>query len=178
MNEKQLEEGSYVVYGTNGICIIEDRTLMSFISGEKKSPYYILRPVSSSESTIFVPIDNDQLMAKLRPLMTKEEIDALLLGMRGKEIQWETDRRLRSEEFHEILSKGVHQNLLLMLRCIYMRKRELTEQGKKLPTTDQNILKSAEKLVEEEFAFVLNIKAEEVSPYIRNLLQVSEDEEI
>ena len=87
MNEKQLEEGSYVVYGTNGICIIEDRTLMSFISGEKKSPYYILRPVSSLESTIFVPIDNDQLMAKLRPLMTKEEIDALLLGMRGKEIQ-------------------------------------------------------------------------------------------
>lgn len=62
--------------------------------------------------------------------MTKNEIDELLIGMRDKELQWENDRRYRSENFHEILSKGVTQEMLLMIRCIYMKKRELSKMGK------------------------------------------------
>ena len=70
--------------------------------------------------------------------------------------------------------KGVTQKLLLMIRCLYMKKRELIPLGKKLPTTDENTLKSAEKLVEEEFSHVLGIPGTEVSGYIRSLLNVSE----
>lgn len=175
MDVKQLEPGRYVVYGTNGICRVEELKMMSFITGEKKSPYYVLSPESNPDSKIFVPADNDKLMGKLRQLMTKPEIDELLLGLPGKEVVWQSDRRLRNEEFHDILSKGVHQELLLMVSCIYMKKRELDQLGKNLPTTDQNILKSAEKLIEEEFAFVLEIRPEEVSAYIRDLLHEKQE---
>ena len=108
--------------------------------------------------------------------MTREEINDLLLGMKGKELEWEKDRRVRSERFHEILSQGVTQDMLLMIRCIYLKKRELAGTGKNLPTTDGNTLKTAERLVEEEFAYTLGIKTSEVGPYIRKLLGMADNE--
>ncbi|MCI5536797.1 MAG: CarD family transcriptional regulator, partial [Clostridiales bacterium] len=66
----------------------------------------------------------------------------------------------------------VTQELLLMIRCIYMRKLELDQVGKKLPAADTNTLKSAEKLVEEEFSHVLGIEREDVGTYIRSVIGV------
>ena len=59
-----------------------------------------------------------------------------------------------------------------MIRCIYMRKLELDQVGKKLPAADTNTLKSAEKLVEEEFSHVLGIEREDVGTYIRSVIGV------
>jgi len=166
-----FEKGQFVVYGTNGICMIEDMTEMSFVTGEPKAPYYMLKPETANASTVFVPVNNEILVSKMRPLMTKEEIDSLLLGMKDKELAWENDRRVRNDSFHDILVKGVTQELLLMIRCIYVKKNELEENNKKLSSADMNALKSAEKLVEEEFAHVLQIKRNEVGKYIRELLK-------
>lgn len=177
MNNSKFEVGRHVVYGTNGICMIEELKEMRFAAGMEKNTYYILKPASANASTIFVPTDNEKLMAKMRPLMTKEEIHSLLLGMQGKEITWTTDRRARNELFHDIMVKGITEDLLLMIGCIYNKKRELLLKGRKLPTTDSNILKNAEKLVEEEFAYVLGIKPSEVGGYIRDLLKVPETDE-
>lgn len=165
-----LQKDCYVVYGSNGICRIDDIKNTSFTADMADKLYYILNPVRNPESRIFVPADNDVLVSKMRKIMTKEEIEELLLGMKGKEIEWESDRRCRNESFNEILTKGVTQDMLLMIRCLYMKKRELAENGKNLPTSDNNTLKSAEKLVEEEFSYTLGIKPSEVSGYIRGLL--------
>lgn len=175
MDDSRFAKGEYVVYGTNGICLLEDIQIMKFAFDTEKSTYYILKPTSSDASTIYVPLNNEKLMGKLRPVMTKEEIDSLLLGMRDKELAWEKDRRFRSENFHEILVNGVTQNLLMMIRCLYMKKRELIPLGKKLPATDENTLKSAERLVAEEFSFALGISKDDVSGYIRALLGISEE---
>jgi len=177
MDTARFEKGQYVVYGTNGICMIEELKEMRFAAGMEKNTYYILKPASANASTIFVPIDNEKLMAKMRPLMSRDDIHDLLLGIQGKEILWTTDRRARSEKFHDIMVKGVTEDLLLMIRCIYKRKRELLTGNRKLPTTDSNMLKSAEKLVEEEFAYVLGIEPKDVGKYIRELLEVPETDE-
>lgn len=176
MSESGFEKGRYVVYGTNGICIIEDVKNMKFAAGMPEKMYYILSPVGNPTSTVFVPAENEKLVSKMRSVMTKNEIDELLIGMRDKELQWENDRRYRSENFHEILSKGVTQEMLLMIRCIYMKKRELSKMGKNLPTTDSNTLKAAEKLVEEEFSYTLDVKPSEVGRYIRSVLQIEDED--
>lgn len=174
IESSMIAKGQYVVYGTNGICLVEDIRMMKFALDTEKNPYCILKPASSDSSTIYVPLNNEKLMGKLRPVMTKEDIDSLLLGMRDKEITWDGDRRNRTERFHDILAGGVTQTLLLMIRCIYMKKRELISLGKNLSATDEGTLKSAEKLVEEEFSYALHIPKEEVTTYIRDLLGVTE----
>lgn len=174
MEKDEFVKGDIVAYGKNGVCSVEEIKPMSFSAGMKESLYYILKPEANPESKIFVPVENEGLVSKMRELMTKDEIDSLILDTKDREIKWDTNRRYRNENFHEILSRGVHSDMLLMIRCIIRKKNELMEIGKKLPTTDSNTLKSAEKLVQEEFSYVLNIENTEVERYIKNTLDMSE----
>ena len=173
MNRNGFDIGEYVSYGINGMCNIEDIRPMQLSQSVEKMMYYILRPESNPKSTIFVPVNNQKLVSKMRELMTKDEINAMLVRMKDRTLEWEKDVRFRTESFHEILNNGVNQDLILMLRCLHRKRQELVQLGKKLPARDSNTLKTAERLVEEEFAHVLHIKCEEVSDYIRDVLDPS-----
>ena len=173
MNRNGFDIGEYVSYGINGMCNIEDIRPMQLSQSVEKMMYYILRPESNPKSTIFVPVNNQKLVSKMRELMTKDEINAMLVRMKDRTLEWEKDVRFRTESFHEILSNGVNQDLILMIRCLHRKRQELVQLGKKLPARDSNTLKTAERLVEEEFAHVMHIKCEEVSDYIRDVLDPS-----
>ena len=173
MNRNGFDIGEYVSYGINGMCNIEDIRPMQLSQSVEKMMYYILRPESNPKSTIFVPVNNQKLVSKMREPMTKDEINAMLVRMKDRTLEWEKDVRFRTESFHEILNNGVNQDLILMIRCLHRKRQELVELGKKLPARDSNTLKTAERLVEEEFAHVLHIKCEEVSDYIRDVLDPS-----
>ena len=173
MNRNGFDIGEYVSYGINGMCNIEDIRPMQLSQSVEKMMYYILRPESNPKSTIFVPVNNQKLVSKMRDLMTKDEINAMLTRMKDRTLEWEKDIRFRTESFHEILNNGVNQELILMIRCLHRKRQELVQLGKKLPARDSNTLKTAERLVEEEFAHVLHIKCEEVSDYIRDVLDPS-----
>ena len=173
MNRNGFDIGEYVAYGINGMCNIEDIRPMQLSQSVEKMMYYILRPESNPKSTIFVPVNNQKLVSKMRELMTKDEINAMLVRMKDRTLEWEKDVRFRTESFHEILNNGVNQDLILMIRCLHRKRQELVQLGKKLPARDSNTLKTAERLVEEEFAHVLHIKCEEVSDYIRDVLDPS-----
>ena len=173
MNRNGFDIGEYVSYGINGMCNIEDIRPMQLSQSVEKMMYYILRPESNPKSTIFVPVNNQKLVSNMRELMTKDEINAMLVRMKDRTLEWEKDVRFRTESFHEILSNGVNQDLILMIRCLHRKRQELVQLGKKLPARDSNTLKTAERLVEEEFAHVLHIKCEEVSDYIRDVLDPS-----
>ena len=173
MNRNGFDIGEYVSYGINGMCNIEDIRPMQLSQSVEKMMYYILRPESNPKSTIFVPVNNQKLVSKMRELMTKDEINAMLVRMKDRTLEWEKDVRFRTESFHEILSNGENQDLILMIRCLHRKRQELVQLGKKLPARDSNTLKTAERLVEEEFAHVLHIKCEEVSDYIRDVLDPS-----
>ena len=173
MNRNGFDIGEYVSYGLNGMCNIEDIRPMQLSQSVEKMMYYILRPESNPKSTIFVPVNNQKLVSKMREPMTKDEINAMLVRMKDRTLEWEKDVRFRTESFHEILNNGVNQDLILMIRCLHRKRQELVQLGKKLPARDSNTLKTAERLVEEEFAHVLHIKCEEVSDYIRDVLDPS-----
>ena len=173
MNRNGFDIGEYVSYGINGMCNIEDIRPMQLSQSVEKMMYYILRPESNPKSTIFVPVNNQKLVSKMREPMTKDEINAMLVRMKDRTLEWEKDVRFRTESFHEILNNGVNQDLILMIRCLHRKRQELVQLRKKLPARDSNTLKTAERLVEEEFAHVLHIKCEEVSDYIRDVLDPS-----
>ena len=176
MNEAQYEAGQYVVYGTNGICIVDSIELMSFTSDAPKEMYYVLRQHKHSETCFFVPLKNEALLSKLREPMTREDIEDILMGLSDDDVKWVTDRRARGDYFKSILNEGVSGHLLNMIRCIYEKKRELARQGKKLSVTDTTTLRSAEKLVEEEFAWALGLDPQEVPAFIRKRLHIQEEE--
>lgn len=169
----QYNKGDFVVYGTNGICKVDDIQRMTFPMETEEHTYYVLKPIASRTSTLFVPDHKEELVSKMRYILNKEEIDAILSGAVGVEMQWITDKNQRADTFRRILRDGKTEELLCLIRCIYARKTELMEKGKKLTSSDDGVLNSAEKLVREEFAFALGISEDEVVDYIASKIEES-----
>lgn len=170
MVNNEFAKGEFVVYASEGLCLVEDIKYMSFIKGEESKKHYIIKPVRHNSAVIYIPYDSEKLMGKIRRAMTKEEIDAMLLNIKGKELLWEEDRKLRTEQCHDILLRGVSDDLLLMISCIYLKKYDLLEENKVLSASDSKFLETAARLVDEEFSHALGIPAVEVGEYIRKTL--------
>ncbi|MBQ8683047.1 MAG: hypothetical protein IJ518_00845 [Clostridia bacterium] len=164
----QFAKGSYVVYGKMGVCEVLDRQVMAI--GGEKGEYYVLGPVSDPRSSVYVPCDNVQLMGRLRPLLTHQEIEAMLDDVDNRQIDWVDDRNQRSAAFRAVVSSGDRQELLRLIRCLYRKKQEKVADGKRLSSMDETLLQECIRLVEEEFALALDIPQYEVGAFIRQRL--------
>ena len=165
-----LEKGSYVIYGGNGVCLVSD--IRSETMYRKTQTYYILTPVDTPGSTIYVPTENEALLAMMQKIPSREEILCILDGLKEEEIPWEKDNRLRGEQFDAILNRCDQRELLVLIRTIRKKRKELEKQNKKLSASDDNALKKAEKIINGEFGFALSILPEEVPDFIaKNLCE-------
>lgn len=170
--ENQFKAGDYIVYDTYGICEITEVKKMTLISSTPFQAYYVLRPLSAGHSTYYVPCENEALCNKMRLPMDKEKINELLAESVLSSVKWIENRQLRSEKAREIIRNGVTPDLIALIRCLYERKLSLKESGKALSATDESLLSSCEKLVNEELSFSLNIPVGEVAGYIKDCIKV------
>lgn len=158
------EIGSYVIYGANGICTVKDKRKEK-MCGTKKE-YYVLTPLDNSHAQIFVPTDNELLLGKMKAILNRDEILSMIKNIDTSDIQWVDDNKKRAEYFSSVLSNGDRRELLQLIKCIYLKKKELSANGKKLWASDENMIKSAEKIINAEFSLVLGIAPEEVPHFI------------
>lgn len=153
-----------ILYGTHGICKITDITEQKFNGSTNK--YYILQPLHNTSSTIYVPMDNEKLIAKMRRILSEEEIYELIKAMPDKNGAWIENKNERNEYFRSILSNGDRAEIIKLIKIIYQHKEELKAIGKKLHASDEQFFKEAEKVIYDEFALVLNIRYDQVLPFI------------
>ena len=163
------QKGDHVRYGTNGVCVIADIETMTSMDRRSVKDYYVLRPVAESGTKIFVPLDNPALLGKMHAILTREEINEAIRQSAADPLPWVGDRNRRSEAFKEILKTAEPFPLLQLCSCIHGRRLQLSQEGKRLSGSDEAILKQAERLVENEFAFSLDIPRSEVAAYIHAL---------
>ena len=71
--------GQNVLYGTNGVCVINDITEKKV--GKISMEYYVLKPLGANSSTLFVPTKNEQLVKRIRGVLTKDKIDSILADL-------------------------------------------------------------------------------------------------
>ena len=140
--EMAHQKGEFVRYGTSGVCVIADIESMASTDRHNIRQYYVLCPVADNGTKVFVPLDNPALLAKMHPILPREEID------------------------RAILESADPRSLMRLCCCIHRRRAQLIAEGKRLAGGDEATLKQAEKLVESEFAFSLNIPRSEVGAYI------------
>lgn len=148
-----------IIYGTQGVCKITG-TEEKVLSGTKKT-YFVLKPVSDHGATIFVPTDNALALKKMRPLLTKEEIDQLIDSMPGENGEWITNENERRDHYKSILAKGDHLELIKMIKAIYAHKKQREAEGKRLHMSDERFFKDAEQILYHEFQYVLDLGGKE-----------------
>lgn len=158
-----FEVGDYIMYGLTGVCKVEDITDESFRNCNKRK-YYVLNPVYSKGTVIKTPVDNEKVT--MRKIITKEQVNDLINNMKSIDNMWINDDRVRSEEFKAMLKSGDCEELIKVIRSIYFNKESKKTLGKKSHKVDEDIMKEAERLINEEFSISLNIPIEDVLTYI------------
>lgn len=169
----EYKKGQYIRYAANGVCLIEDIKIIDYNHSNNPKTFYVLKPISAQASTIYIPTENSELVSKMRHLLDKSEVDALIDTVKLEKTEWISDRKVRSNAFRQILKDSVPLELLKLILCIYLKKIEMSNEGKKLSSTDESILSQAEALIENEFAFVLKLDGIDVRKYIISRLGVN-----
>lgn len=153
-----------VVYGTQGVCRIVGIDEQK-LNGVLKT-YFVLKPHNGPGATFFVPTWNEKALAKMRKVMTKAEVDALIDAMQGKAPAWIPGENERKEAYKKILASGDQAAMISMIRAIYLHKKEREAQGKRLHMSDEYFLKNAEQLLYNEWQYVLNVDKAGLMAYI------------
>ncbi len=153
-----------VIYGTDGVCQIEDITELRF--GKESVEYYVLAPLGKKEDAVYVPTKNEQVLKRMRPVLSKKEAQELLDKVPAAPLPWTENERERSQQYKDILLHGTSEDVLVMTRTLYLHQIEQLEKGKKLHSSDERFLKDAERMLIDELAYVFGITAQEVLPLI------------
>lgn len=161
--------GDTVIYGAQGICKIEEK-IQKDLKG-KMTEYFVLKPIYEKSSTIFLPLENDVLMSRMRPILSKDEVLDIINTIPSKETIWIENENLRKTKYGEILVRSKPIELVQLIKTLFLHEKKQKQIGRKFHLTDEAFLKDAEKILYSEFAYVLNIKTNEVIPFITEQLE-------
>ena len=161
--------GDHVVYGIHGVCRIlcqEERTV-----DRKKVLYFVLEPLDQPGARFYIPAQNQAALSKLRPVLSRHELDALLASQEVRRDHWVEDENQRKQRYRELINSGDRAGLICMVGSLYRHKEAQAAAGRKFHMCDDNFLRDAEKLLNSEFSLVLQIPASQVQAYILEALR-------
>ncbi len=128
-----------VVYGSQGVCEIVDIEEKK-IDGASKS-YFVLKPKTEKAATFYVPTWNEKAWGKMRKVMTKQEVNALIDAMPSKTPIWIANENQRKETYREILAGGDQAAIISMVQALFIHKKEREAEGKRMHMSDEHFLK-------------------------------------
>ena len=158
-----------VTYGMQGVCKITEIAQKNF--GNETIEYYVLKPVNTDNSTIFVPKANKELTSRMRRIMSEAEIDGLIDLIAADTELWISDDRTRHAKYKEIINSGNKAELIKIIQVLRIRQQEQQDAGRKLHIADERFYKDAQKMLYDEFAVVLDIDPEKVPGYIADKIK-------
>jgi len=164
-----FETGDLVIYGSSGVCEICRIAPLSF---GQEGLYYILRILNDKrDNFIYSPVTAAESgKVVLRKLISREDALRLLSQSPEQRLEWIPDLRRRNEEFTRILSSGLPENWLLLLRCLHEKQQEKKAEQRSLPHRDRELLNLTEKLFFGELSAVLGESTEEIKKHFPFLL--------
>ena len=145
----------YVCYGATGVCQITE-TKKERISGVTKE-YYVLKPVFNENSAVYVPMDNNTLLEKMRPIVSATELKKILANAKNRHDEWIQNDFQRTEYFRETLKSGNRADIIEIIRMLSRRQKELLLRGKHLHVADERTRRDAQTPICSEIAFVKKI---------------------
>lgn len=160
-----LKINDYVIYNLIGVCKIIDITEGKDIH-DVETEYYVLQPVCNSNLIIKCPVNGPKIL--IRKIISKNEALSLIETIPETETVWIENNRERNVSFKAALKTGDSEEWMKLLKTLYVEKQEKSDAGKKLCKSDEDIMKTVERNLFEEFAIALDILPDQVSSLIED----------
>ena len=105
-------------------------------------------------------------LGKMRKILSEQEVHHLIESMPQKETIWFKNENERKEQYKKVIAQGNHSELIGIIKALYLQKQKREAEGKHLYISDERFFKEAERILYDEFQYVLNIKKEDLLPLI------------
>ena len=157
--------GDWVVYGVHGVCRVIG--MEKQLVNRKRSLFLALEPLTQSETRFYVPADNAAALAKLKPVLTKDEMLKLLDSDDVRQNIWIEEENRRKQHYRELITGGDRISLMQMITTLYCYKAAQLAAGRKFHQSDENFLRDAEKQLSSEIALIMGFSLQEAREYLR-----------
>lgn len=124
-----IQTGDYIIYGSNGVCKVENVGTVERDGIPSDKPYYTLIPVYTKGNRIYTPVDNKKVV--IRPVISKEEAQSLLNSFDNLDTLDIAEDRKGEEIIKEILAKCNCHEIAKLFKTLYIKKLIRNSQGKK-----------------------------------------------
>lgn len=163
--------GDYMVYGINGVCLVQDICASPFDKKDTRT-FYLLKPLGASAgSVIYTPTDNEQVL--MRPLMTRERVQELIEQMPGITPLEIPVEKMRREIYRQVMHSCDPVEYVRLIKTVYRRRMDMIQQHKRLSETDSDFERNAKLSLYHELAVVLGVQYAEVEPYLISKLETA-----
>lgn len=156
--------GEYVVCGNNGVCKINDITTLNISGVDKKRKYYMLKPIYSETSTVYLPVDSGSV--SMRRILSKMEADTLLDSIPQTQVLVIRDEKAAEMLYRECVQSNNCGEWMKLWKTLYFRKKSRLEKGHKVTAVDSRYYKLAEEKLCGELALVLGMEKKEIAECI------------
>lgn len=162
--------GELVLYGSTGVCRVEEIREQSVPDTGEKRMYYVLRQLYG-DCVILAPVDSDKVF--MRPIISREEAERIIDSIPQIHAQAYYSRVTRelAEHYESILKSHDCASLVELTMSIYAKKQVLLSKKRKFGTVDERFLKRAENLLFGELAAALDVPRDEIQNYIAAKLE-------
>lgn len=166
---QMYQVGERIIYGSNGVCIIEEIKMIEVPRTDEEKAYYIIKPMFQ-ECRISVPVDTKMFM---RPIISVEEANALMDGLPYVEAQpyYNTALRQLQDYYEKRIATHDCGELAAMLVSIYCKREQMLSQKRKFGAIDERYMKRAEELLFGELSVVFGVTKAEVRASILEKLK-------
>lgn len=163
------QSGEFVVYGVHGVCRVVGKEKQ--LVNRKRTEYLVLEPLAQNESRFYLPTQNPTAMGKLKAVLSRAELDALMNSGEIRQDCWIQEENLRKQHYRDLIGSGDRVALLRMVSALYRYKDEQAAAGRKFHQCDDNFLRDAEKLLCSEISLVMELEPDQARDYLRKQLR-------
>ena len=154
----------YVIYGSEGVCMVESIGHPDISGLDKAREYYTLSPIYRT-GKIYTPVDST---IRMRKALTKAEAEGIIMSIENIccELDVPKDNKLANLFYKELVTSYECEKLISIIKYVFLKQREFLAIKKNLPAVDLKYMRIAEDMLYNEFGFALGISPKEVKGYI------------
>ena len=154
----------YIVYGSEGVCRVEEIGHPQISGLDSSKQYYTLVPAFRS-GKIYTPVDSPITM---RYVINSEEAKALVSKIPeiAFDLEVPNDFKLATAYYREIVRSYECEKLVSVIKYIGSKQKKLALIKKSLSALESRTLKMAEDMLYSELGFALELSASDVKKRI------------
>ena len=130
---------------------------------------YVLHPLSQTNLTISVPVDNDKVI--MLKTMNREQAEEILQSFNKPGIPWVEDVKKRKSQYNNVVKTGDRREIAKIANSLMRKNLEYSLDKKRMYDQDRRLLSTIQDLLFKELANSLDTSFEDISAQVDELIQ-------